>query len=837
MKGKRMLLQKKHIGRAVLLAGAGVAALGCGPAFAQTAAPASTSASASLDEVVVTAERRTSTAQRTAISMTALSGNALEEAGAKTILDLQTLTPGLSVTNSGLAVNVNIRGMGNTAVSPAVTTGVAVFRDGLYEPEAILLNEPMYDIADVQVLKGPQGTIIGQNATGGAMLINSKNPNFNGVNGYAEAELGNFNDRHFSGAANLPISDTLAARFAVNWETRDSWYTDIGGQNAQGTPRSFSNPGSINGRNARLGLLWKPSEDLSVLAKAEYNWLDTGGYPARPMPWSAYYSFGYNGPSVYNANKACGNWCLDWNEPSVFDTQQAQRYSIDTKYRLSNGITVRSLTGFQTMYEYYNTDTDNSAAYSAPNGETGAGATPYTAASSAGGSGVGGARHNFHYIGPGDNYYSEEIDLISPDTNRLTWLAGFSYFHRATAVHDRTYNGVGVVNPTITDTGNSANPQTFACPALTVCNLYSVSSTLSTQQLMGVFGQIDYRIMDDLHISLGVRENADYNVNSGYTYTANVSTFIPNVGTYKKDETTWKVALNWTPQDGQLFYAFAAKGYKEGGINNSLSDFAPEYVTDFEGGWKGHALDNHVVTQIGGYYMLYDGMQQSTLSPITGGNLVTNLGNSTIAGVEASFQSRWDDFHWDAGLSYNYSKLGAVKAVANWLLPGNGSPVYPGCPAGATVAPQSNGSYNGVSCTNYTGAIISLSGEQNPYSPEIVFNTSVYYNFHVFSGDTLTPKVSYAYVDKQWQQIFENVPTGTNVGGGKDANGNYLPYPFYGIPAYSLVDISMVYKHKEWTVEAYAKNVANLYYLSGLSGNNGYYGAPRTIGVRFNRTF
>jgi len=101
----------------------------------------------------------------------------------------------------------------------------------------------------------------------------------------------------------------------------------------------------------------------------------------------------------------------------------------------------------------------------------------------------------------------------------------------------------------------------------------------------------------------------------------------------------------------------------------------------------------------------------------------------------------------------------------------------------------------------------------------------------------LTPRISYSYVDKQWQQIFENVPTGINAGAGKDANGNALPYPYYSIPAYGTVDLALVYRHKEWTAEAYVKNAADLYYLAGLSGANGYYGQPRTIGVRLSRTF
>jgi iron complex outermembrane receptor protein len=806
----------------LFLTSAACALISAGAAFAQTtpsAAPAAAPDNAStIQEVVVTAERRSVSQQTTSISMSVVSGNVLAANHIVTIQDLQNLAPGMSFTASNPTSNINIRGLGNTAISPAVTTGVAVFRDGLYEPEAILLSEPFYDIADVEVLKGPQGTIVGQNSTGGALTINSKNPDFNGFGGNIEAQGGNYHEAKLDGAVNLPISSTLAARVAFNLERRDSFWTDIGGQQAQGSGSGAAgsnvNPGMVDEQNVRIGLLWKPTDKFQLLAKAEINYLSTGGYTARPLPWSPYYSYGYNGPSVYNNNRALGKWDLDYNETALSDNQYAGRYSVEMKYNLPGGLTLRSLTGFQETNENYNTDTDWSAANT----------------------GVAGARHQYHLIGPEDNYYSQELDILSPDTGRITYLAGASYFYRQTAVHDRTYNGAGVVAPIIGASGNPANPYTFTCPAGQTCNLFSISSTLSTQQLLGVFGQVDFKILDNLHLVVGGRESFDTNNNYGYTETGNLTSYIPNLGHYSRSEPTYKVTLNWEPMPGQFLYAFAARGYKQGGINNSASQFAPEFVNDYEGGWKGRFFENHLQTQLGGYYMQYQGMQQSTLSPITGTNLVTNLGNSTIYGVEGSFQARFGGWNWDAAVAYNQSTLGAVNAVATYLLAGNGATAFPTCPAGSAVASGASGTVNGVSCTNYTGTVISLSGEKNPYSPTVQFNTDLTYTFEMGKG-TLTPRVSYAYTDSQYATIFQKIPTGINANAGKDGNGNSLPYPNYLIPSHGLVDLALTYKFDLWTAEVYGKNVTNLYYLSGINGNNGFYGDPATYGVRVARSF
>ena len=135
-----------------------------------------------LREVVVTAERRTENLQKTAIAASVLDASQLEKKSVTSMADLQTATPALSITNTGLVANVNIRGIGLDSGSPQVVPGVASYRDGLWQPP-VTTTTTFYDIASIEVLRGPQGTFVGSNSTGGAIFINTRDPDFSGVHG------------------------------------------------------------------------------------------------------------------------------------------------------------------------------------------------------------------------------------------------------------------------------------------------------------------------------------------------------------------------------------------------------------------------------------------------------------------------------------------------------------------------------------------------------------------------------------------------------------------------------------------------------------------------------
>src|SRR6185437_9426336 len=156
--------------------------LAAGPAYCQNAT--ADTGTDTLQEVVVTAERRAENVQTTPISVVAISGNDLRAASVNSINDLRSVAPDVTIQSGGSSSTINIRGIGIEPVGLA-EAGVAVVRDGIPNvTDGNGTDMPFYDMADIEVLRGPQGTFSGDNSTGGAIIINSQNPNFRGTNGY-----------------------------------------------------------------------------------------------------------------------------------------------------------------------------------------------------------------------------------------------------------------------------------------------------------------------------------------------------------------------------------------------------------------------------------------------------------------------------------------------------------------------------------------------------------------------------------------------------------------------------------------------------------------------------
>lgn len=197
------------------------------PAFAQ------------LDEIIVTAEKRSENLQDVAISIAAFDLEALENNRIEGIEDLGTFTPGVYVTPNPAdpnGVRVNIRGIGTLDPQVGQDSRVAIYQDGIYlgKTQGLAVDNP--DLARVEILKGPQGTLYGRNTVAGAINLISARPDPSGYSGKVTAEYGNFNHKKLSGAVNIPLGGTAAARISGLYLDRDGWVensgagTDFGGE-------------------------------------------------------------------------------------------------------------------------------------------------------------------------------------------------------------------------------------------------------------------------------------------------------------------------------------------------------------------------------------------------------------------------------------------------------------------------------------------------------------------------------------------------------------------------------------------------------------------------------
>ena len=322
-----------------------------------------------LETVTITADRRDKPLQTSSISATVLSGDDLLKAGVNVVDQLQFVTPSTAANNFGQGVNITIRGIGKAETNTQTTTGVITYRDGVATFPGYFTEEPYYDIASVQILRGPQGTFGGQNATGGAVLVDSNNPVINGGNhGYVMADVGNYSSLGLQGAVNVPISDTLAARVAVNTYKRDSFW-DITGPYTGGD-------GSQRWYSGRVGLLWQPVKALTVLLKTDFNHIDMGAFPADPVSAT-------NDPFHITANA----------DQKALD--QFSRTVLKVEYTFDDGTKFRSVSGHQ----------HGSSAYSADLDGTSAG--------------------NWTFQDRVDETIdSQEFNLISSDSGPLSWVLG-----------------------------------------------------------------------------------------------------------------------------------------------------------------------------------------------------------------------------------------------------------------------------------------------------------------------------------------------------------------------------------------------------------------------------
>jgi len=706
--------------------------LWAGAAHAQTAPTADTDQANTLEEVVVTAERRTSNLQTTAVAASVLSGEELANKGVSNIEQLQFSVPSVTVQNSGQGNSFNIRGIGKTENNSSVGVGVITYRDGVAVFPAYFQNEPFFDIASLEVLRGPQGTFAGQNATGGAVFITERNPDLNGFGGYVTGQAGNYNDIRVQGAVNLPLGDTLAARIAANHETRDSFYDVIG------TP-SRGRPGALETNSVRGSLLWQPNDRARILLKSDYTFHDMGGYPTSPIfSTLPLHTIATNGP--YAAQ------------------DETSRTVLNASYEFDNGITIRSISGAQYGTTYIRSDAD------------GTNTLPFT-----------------FYDEVEQRLLSQEITLVSPDTDRLTWILGAYYqddlitFPPGQFV---TTQYVSATLPILYDTFlEGDNPKTTAA----------------------VFGQVTYDLTDSLELQVGARYTQSTVENHAKLAAPLLGLALTQNDRSEEDALTGKVALNWTLDDDNFLYGFVARGHKAGGLNGpNLAFVAPkpfegEDVTDFEAGWKSTMFDGHVRTQLGGYYNIYQNFQINIGDPTTPSiTSILNVTDDTIIyGLEASAQGRFGALAFDAGLSVSHSELGRFFAADPRR-------------ARTGACDQNTGPASG-NCVN-------LEGNAQTFAPEMTLSLGVQYDFAVGSG-TLTPRIDYSHISDSWASIFAS-----------DALGDHLTER-------DIVNAQLTYEQDDWKLQAYSTNLGDLDYVASVKSGQRYAGAPRQYGVRLTRNF
>ncbi|WP_344711201.1 TonB-dependent receptor [Sphingomonas humi] len=739
-----------------------LALMWAGAAEAQTPPPADPGAStaqadsttAEPGEVIVTARRRSENLQRTPLSGSVLSGTDLAEKGIANVDALQFGTPSVVVNNFGQGIDFNVRGIGKGEHNTQTATGVITYRDGAPTFPGYFQLEPYYDVANIQVLRGPQGTIVGQNATGGAVFVNSNDPIIGGgYRGYINGNVGNYSQFGGEGAVNLPVSETFAARIAAYGLRRDGFFNVKG----PGGTKYTGNNGDQRHAAGRLSLLWKPTSQLSVLSKTDLVYLDMGAYPA--SPFQNYYKNFPIGSSTPNPTYS------DLYDINLNSPQEARdkffRTILRVNYEFGGGMQLRSVSAYAKGNTKYRADLDGTAAL-----------TPVTA-----------DRTFFDSVD--ERQISQEVTLISPDTGRFTYLLGaFGVWNK--------YN--------------------FLAPFQFVSDNSSAPGAASEYRLQGInpnrslaaFGQIGFALTPQLKVELGGRYTASRSRND--VDILQFGTPIVAEQLTKSNDFSYKASLGYEASRDHYLYGFVATGFKPGGLNVPVglgipAPFTEETVTSFELGWKGYFANRHIRTNFAAFYNKYKDFQVIVGNPTLPvfGLEINVPGTTKIKGIEGEIEGRFGGLTLGLGFNVLDSKIGQFFAL------------------------DQRGTLSLAPCLPATGPATALcrnlGGNDQTYAPNFTFNANASYDFALGNSTTLTPRINFGHVGKQWATLFENAARGDRI------------------PQRNIINAQLALRHGDLTVTAYSTNLTDKHYPAALNSGLYFAGSPRQYGLKVQKAF
>jgi iron complex outermembrane receptor protein len=514
-------------------------------AHAQTAAPAAAdqSATGSLGDIIVTAQRRSENLRDVPISITAQSGADLARQGVTNMQELSVAVPGLSFTKLGAWAQPTIRGVQTSIAIGGADAPVAIYLDGTYRPNQVGNLFDLPDVERIEVLKGPQGTLFGRNATGGAILIHTLEPSFDGTTGKISVSDGisfggsakTSNEIAVKGFVSMPISDSLA--FSVSgYFSRDPGYmtNDVTG-NRYGLVRTFMTRGK---------LLFQPSDRASFLLSAMYsNTKDANSQTFFPLDGLA---VGGLYPGNIIPSKPW-HFASELRDGTVIRTSDFN-VSLRGEVEVGEAGSLKSITSYSRTNPLLVVDADGT--YSPGCVAVRACATPFVAE-----------------YGP-QKTFQQELTFSSQPIGMMSFIAGLLYYH------DR-HNGRNNVGSPIAADG-TVDPD--------VDGFFAVRSTITTTAYAG-FGEVSLEFSDRLRLIGGIRYSWERKVGEGAFFKA------PKV---EFTRANWDA---WTPRLSVLFeassnvnlYATYSKGFKSGILDSSaltVTPVKPETLTSYEVGIK-----------------------------------------------------------------------------------------------------------------------------------------------------------------------------------------------------------------------------------------------------------
>jgi iron complex outermembrane recepter protein len=601
------------------------------PALAHAEAPATVA------EVVVTAQKQEQAANTVGMSITAATGDTLVARGINSVDDLVRVVPGLTIQYSAFnSTSFTLRGVGFFNSDLATPAAVTVYVDEAPLPYPAMTKLVAFDLARVEVLKGPQGTLFGENATGGAVNYIAAKPTGTPSEGL-DASYGNFNRAQIGGFAAGPINDQLSFRVALQWRDGGPWQESI--------TRPGDGLGRISEFQGRATLDWRPNEMID--SRLTFTATHDGDESEAAQFVTPRITIPALSPGLASFPVLTTPRAADW-ATTIEGTNQPFPYASNTNLyqltwrndvRLKDGITVTSLTSLAGFRMNYGQDEDG---------------TPL---------------HTDEIIdrdGKVASYFQEV--RATGTSGRLVWLVGANLEQEDTSDDPVVFVG-----------DDSAARVFLSVDPGALGDVSMFTSRLRSDTFAG-FGRLQYSLGDRLSFEGAIRYNRDertfdncetaatpefaqfWNLFRGETLpltkvgdciVINTATGLPasNVhNTLNQDSVSWRAGVNWTERPGLLLYANISKGYKAGAAPvlgaATTAQYTPvpqESLLAYEAGTKASLFDQRVQFNAAAFYYDYHDKQLrgAQLDPVFGPlQALVSIPQSHVVGAEAQLVAR-----------------------------------------------------------------------------------------------------------------------------------------------------------------------------------------------------
>lgn len=676
----------RRIGRVAAFSGASLLASAlAAPAAAQT----------TIEELVVTAQKREQRLIDVGASVASLDGEAIRAARVESSADLATQIPNVDVKQNipGAQAIVTVRGVGLNDFSSTNNSTVGLYVDEVFLSSFAQMDFNFFDLDRIEVLKGPQGTLYGRNSTAGAINILSAAPSPAGNSGYLSASAGAYDRFEAEGAANIAAGETLAFRLsgkAVN-QGEGFWYSRT-------QRRDLGEQDILLGR---AQMLWKPDERLSARLKFEVEksrselgvgkFFGTVSTNAAPCPDFANPGHCVNSRGYTDTTR--DKFEGDWGSRTPYRVSQWNGTGrIDADLGFAD---LAAVTGYINFKRSFHIDADASPTVDAEFDQN-----------------------------DKVEQFSQEVRL-SGETGPATWIVGAYYsWDRVKTFAPGQFNDI------------------FNTHVLITADQETTSRAL--------FGQADWKITDQLTLVTGVRYTDEEREYVGGTRDLNpfglsflclaVGACAPGPGQTQlsfidaeiSDKNwSWRAGLNFKPNDDTLLYALVSRGVKSGGFFNgittsslALAPYAPEKLTDYEAGFKARLFDRSLSLEASAFWYDYEDLQTQTFTNVGAVSLIKlgNVDKATVKGLD--IQAVWlpvDGLSLSAGVGLLDTKLGAFRTAG---------------PTGPITVPK---------------------GNELPNAPEVTLNLKARYEWQVMGDWTAAVQGGAHYSDEVFKEAL-NTP-------------------------------------------------------------------------------